>query len=183
MQRLRPELIDPDTVAVIRQLWVACVSVETISENVCVSRRMVRRLAQIHGWGDRRRKPRKTKTKAAIDPDTVARIVSLYEKGTRKADICFEIRATAHLVDRVITEQGLERRLEPLTREYVSEWVSAEENAASMASLDLAPGIRGIARELRERPIRREIHDGPDSSGCGMKAFTFQNGGFQGRSL
>jgi hypothetical protein len=183
MQRARPDLIDPSTVAVTRQLWVAGVPAATIAENVGIPRRMVRRLSEIHKWGDRRHQPRKTKPRVAIPPETVAEIVAMYQSGVRKSEICYAVRASAHVVDRVIDEQGLERRLEPLTREYVSEWVSPEEDAASQASLDLAPGIRGVAQELRERPIRREIHDGPDSTGSGIRVFTFANGGFRGRSL
>ena len=183
MQRSRPDLVHPDTVAVARQLWIAGESADKIAEHCCIPRRMVRRLSEMHKWGDRRRKPHKTKPRMPLPADVVAKVVELYTAGTRKADICFAIRASAHIVDRIVDEQGLERRLEPLTREYYPEFVSAEEDLASASSLSIAPGLRALAQELRERPIRREIHDGPDSTGSGIRAFTFRNGGFHGRSL
>ena len=184
MQRSRPDLVPAETVRIARQLFEAGEPLDRIAQCCGFPKRMAQRLARIHNWGDRRRRPgRATKTLRPIDPEIVRQICEMWHAGHRKDAIRWEVRVTAHILDRVIREQALPVRLEPLSRPMDFDDVSPEEELASQSSLDIAPGLRAAAMQMRLYPIRSERHVACGNEAVGLRVYTFGNGAFEGRSL
>jgi len=173
MKRSRPDLIDPGTVALVRQLWTAGISACQISADTCIPRRMVRRLARLHGWPDRRRKPRVvTKRAKPLDPVKVEQARVMYADGCPKSEVCWAVGWNAHMFERARREG---RWPTPLVQRRA--WgdgssPSEAEEAASRAGLALAPLVAAEAERVRGLGLATERHDSPADETPRIRAFT-----------